>query len=399
MGNLISSPQLLTEITVFRSDGSIKMRRMIEPPPRPPDTLTFRVRNVHGDVVRELKVPVRSFVANWSKVFGTSGLAGSSVDVIRTTGASYTVLTTFLHNILSAAGLIVSGIVLGTDNGTILPLATTNSKLGAIITHGTGAGTLDYSEQYFMTPTISDSTCTYRVWRTFTNSSGNTITVKEAGIYAVFGTTPTVSVMLLRDLYDADSVPINVAVGNNQTLEVAYDFSVTQASGYVSNFSDILNIHWQATAGGTLTYVATSGLVKTTTSASLAFFDAFVAEGINVSGVQVGTSSAALDLTHYSLQGKIVHGETAGKLFYGQTEAEAYWADGNDMYTAIKRTFSNHSGGNITVEEAGIYIRGRSTLDADRAMLARTLTGGVTLNDAGGEHESVQIRYIIKHTL
>jgi len=82
-------------------------------------------------------------------------------------------------------------------------------------------------------------------------------------------------------------------------------------------------------------------------------------------GVQVGTSDVAFDKAQFSLQGKIAHGTGAGQLVYSDTTIEAVADEDTSSRFRIIRSFTNSSGGAITVKEIGIatFVR-RSTTPA-----------------------------------
>lgn len=72
-------------------------------------------------------------------------------------------------------------------------------------------------------------------------------------------------------------------------------------------------------------------------------------------GIQVGSNNAAVTPSDYALGTKIAHGNGGGQLLYGGSEvANPTFADPNGEMI-IRRFFTNVSGGNVTVEEMGIY--------------------------------------------
>jgi hypothetical protein len=80
-------------------------------------------------------------------------------------------------------------------------------------------------------------------------------------------------------------------------------------------------------------------------------------------GVQVGSNNAAATPSDYALGTKIAHGVAGGKLLYGGCEiANPTFSDPNGEMI-IRRFFTNVSGGNVTVEECGIYQAVNGTSD------------------------------------
>lgn len=72
------------------------------------------------------------------------------------------------------------GIIIGTS-ATAVSLV--DNKLGAKIYQGTGAGQMEYSAVTLPTPyTVLSPSAYFDIARTFTNNSGNTIIINEAGI-------------------------------------------------------------------------------------------------------------------------------------------------------------------------------------------------------------------------
>ncbi len=72
-------------------------------------------------------------------------------------------------------------------------------------------------------------------------------------------------------------------------------------------------------------------------------------------GPVVGSGTGAFDFDNYALGTLIAHGTGAGQLQYGLTTFNAPQTSGNDRYFEIIRTFQNQSGGDITVNEIGLY--------------------------------------------
>jgi hypothetical protein len=123
--------------------------------------------------------------------------------------------------ILAAAGVILYGIVVGTGVGAVAP---TNYQLGAIITHGAGAGQLNYAACSVGGATTTPTTSQVTVTRAFTNSSGAPITVNEIGIYAwcADNTASSRYFCFVRDLV----VPGRV-INNLATATATYTLSAT----------------------------------------------------------------------------------------------------------------------------------------------------------------------------
>jgi len=100
------------------------------------------------------------------------------------------------------------------------------------------------------------------------------------------------------------------------------------------------------------------------------------AAGVSAYGLVVGTGTNAVTLTDYKLQTQIAHGNGAGQLAYGAGSFVAPTTSGSDRYWDAVRTFTNNSGGDITINEVGIYAFSSNPY---YYCIARDLTGGVLI--------------------
>jgi len=112
------------------------------------------------------------------------------------------------------------GIVVGT--GTLAP-TNADYALGTQITHGVGAGQLDYGATSQTAADIVGANVDFILSRTFYNGSGASITVNEVGIIAATlnSDNATSYFLIVRDVITA------IAVANTQTLTVQYTFRTT----------------------------------------------------------------------------------------------------------------------------------------------------------------------------
>jgi len=115
-------------------------------------------------------------------------------------------------------GSYTQGIVLGTSDS---PYSPTQYKLQSIISHGSGSGQMLYGVESIDTPQLVTDGYRIVISRVFTNVSGESITVKEIGIYMYAYTAG--SVMMARDVI----TPVTVA--NGQSLTVRYIISLTSS--------------------------------------------------------------------------------------------------------------------------------------------------------------------------
>lgn len=101
-------------------------------------------------------------------------------------------------------------------------------------------------------------------------------------------------------------------------------------------------------------------------------------------GIQVGTGTAAEDRDDNKLATKIAHGTSSGQLQYGAcTITTAPSAITGGYRSPITRTFSNGSGGNITIEEIGLVLISNTASGNKNFLVIRDLTTHTVNNGAG----------------
>lgn len=106
------------------------------------------------------------------------------------------------------------GIVVGTGEGA---LANENYALTTKILTGAVAGKLVYSAHTWINPAIVGENVDFRIIRNFSNLSGDTITIKEIGIYCfMLGSATSQGYCLLRDLI----TPVDLE--DTKTITVIY---------------------------------------------------------------------------------------------------------------------------------------------------------------------------------
>lgn len=74
-------------------------------------------------------------------------------------------------------------------------------------------------------------------------------------------------------------------------------------------------------------------------------------------GIVVGTGTTSPATDDYSLETQIAHGTGAGELVHGAVNAIIPVASGVNIDQKFYRTFTNNSGGSITVKEIGMITR------------------------------------------
>jgi len=120
-----------------------------------------------------------------------------------------------------AIGETHRGILVGT--GTNVPTIN-DYTIQTLISHGTGAGQLQYSAVTFGAPSSDATTSQFTVTRNFANGSGAQVTVHELTLVVQSYADSNIqySHMIIRDM-----IPGGIAVPNGQTLTVNYRIQVT----------------------------------------------------------------------------------------------------------------------------------------------------------------------------
>jgi len=73
-------------------------------------------------------------------------------------------------------------------------------------------------------------------------------------------------------------------------------------------------------------------------------------------GVVIGTGDTAVTNTDYKLENKIAEGSGATQMTHGAVTVNTTGVVGANVDLLITRSFTNNSGGAITVKEAGFYV-------------------------------------------
>ena len=107
-------------------------------------------------------------------------------------------------------------------------------------------------------------------------------------------------------------------------------------------------------------------------------------------GIQVGTGTAAVAITDYAMNTKIVNGSSAGQfVHYGCWVLNPVTGASSFSYN-IERIFQNSSGGSITVNETGLYDHDMNYY-GNFCLIRDKLSSGVAV--ANGEY--LKVKYTI----
>ncbi len=112
-------------------------------------------------------------------------------------------------------------------------------------------------------------------------------------------------------------------------------------------------------------------------------FAAEAAITLTTYGIVVGTGNTAPDITDYHLETLILHDAappTAGRMQYSATTFGAPSSDATTSQFTITRNFANASGGAITVNEVGLYVKHNVYTNSYYFMTIRdVIAGGIAV--------------------
>jgi len=189
-------------------------------------TITFRITNPDGTVVKEWTEPAHSLNTNFVDIIQALWAAAQQ-GVVNTSGTGITIqgASGGAWSVTTASGNSSYGIVVGSGQTAGNTPNPATSSLAAQIPAGTSSGQLEYGAVSVSSVSASGQTTSFTISRSFTNVSGATINVNEIGIVALvsgFGLSSSEYVLIAYDIPSS-----NIAVQNGQTLTVTYTFSVT----------------------------------------------------------------------------------------------------------------------------------------------------------------------------
>lgn len=324
------------------------------------------IKDKNDNVLQQSRQKMRCFVRQFidmlfltaAHIYETPGY--SIRDVTNTLRSCY--FSTNLMRCAPTVGQNNTNIVVGTDDGTITPLAIDNFNLGAIIAHGTGGGQLQYSAATYGATTTVAGVSSFRMTRVFSNNSGASISAKEVGIKCSNHTTQYF--LIARDL------PGTYAVGNGETLTVNYDIEADIADYLLRNFIKFLQAKLSSTnTNGEESLYDTGYNSRKAYYYSPSIFNvgggdsSYVLSVTNDSqdniGIQVGVGDTAVDAEDYALDDRVDHGFDSAELNYlGHGYKEPYINPGDASVCQFDcwRYFYNESGGLITLLETGFVI-------------------------------------------
>ena len=358
--------QLKCTATVLNADGTVAFTKNCNPQYNRRSTISIKVRNSDGTVASKRTIPMKSFVRIFMRAFQgrffSTGLITSEFDVV------------------ADAADDTHGLQIGTDS---TAPAATDTTLTAKISHGSDSGEMSYGVSLVGACAVDGANYKFVLTRSFTNVSGNSITIKEAGaVFKSGGFQPYDYYLIAHDLLNGSTGEV---IADGQTIDLVFTIYMANDSGLTQQFLKLLRVDFADGSNDALT--DTTGASITSVS-PFTGYKQLSANGDDSYGVVIGTSDAAVDATLYCLGAKLLTADFIHQVY----EYVAATTVGNTTSLVSKRTFTNISGAPVTVEEAGIYGYGKGP--GHYVMLARTLTGGIVVGDS----QSIQISYTFEVT-
>jgi hypothetical protein len=115
---------------------------------------------------------------------------------------------------------------------------------------------------------------------------------------------------------------------------------------------------------------------------------------ITTYGLVIGSNATAVTINDYTLNTQIAHGITAGTLQYSAMAIGAPTSDATSNYFVMTRVFTNGSGGNVSINEIGIYVYDDSSTYCF-CFSRDILTSTITLTNG----QNLTLNYTIKVTI
>jgi len=197
-------------------------------------TLTFKITDANGTVIKEWTEPAHSLNTNfatiiwalWNAAQGElTDTGGTAIYIQGASGGAWAVT--------APSGNTSYGILVGSGATAGSTPSPSTYKLSAQIPQGTSSGQIEYGAVSLAAVGVSGQTSSFTISRSFTNVSGASLSVTEIGL-AVYmtgfamtnvSTNSAVTSGYFLIAYDIPSSAISVA--NGQTLTITYTFSVT----------------------------------------------------------------------------------------------------------------------------------------------------------------------------
>lgn len=156
---------------------------------------------------------------------------------------------------------------------------------------------------------------------------------------------------------------VDIVVSDLLTGKIEKRLSFLSES-YTRHFITILAVNmgvptaYPATGPTATGATATANTIQDVTGSSIPNLSFNGAAADQYLGIVVGTGTTAVTISDNSLETIINHGIGAGQLSYGAVSFTDPAVSGATARYVATRTFTNNSGGSITVNESGVYANG-----------------------------------------
>lgn len=117
--------------------------------------------------------------------------------------------------------------------------------------------------------------------------------------------------------------------------------------------------------------------------------------GITTFGVIVGMGTTSLAMDDYAMETPIAHGTGAGQLQYSAMTFGAPADDGTVSQFTLTRDFANGSGGAVTVNEIGLYVKGFDGATKYFLGIRDVIAGGIAVPNG----QTLTVNYRIQATV
>ena len=338
--------------------------------------MRVRAHDADGNLIADVEGPMHSYTKNYLYAWyrriteeTVTGLTEANDTTYESTRSYWNTTTGYQRGIVVGSGSTAS--TFG------------DTKLESLIDHGTGSGELEHGDDT-ITINESDGEIDSETERTFTNSSGGDVTVREVGIHGSTSSNSTFETnlhLVLREVLDED-----IVIPDSGTITVTIYRNINTAAS--SSVMRALALQ-EANRYGTISYNGETTVNSGTLSTSY-ITTQLASDPDDPRGIVVGTSATPLDKDNDdqpSLVSIIDGGSSAGELNWTTTTVDlpVIGADGGSF--TVRKTFVNNSGGDITIAEVGLYgfTDNDDDDDDDTIMLLRTvLSETITLADGEG---------------
>ena len=110
---------------------------------------------------------------------------------------------------------------------------------------------------------------------------------------------------------------------------------------------------------------------------TLAGYQAWALKEDDSHGILVGTGTKTVEADDYALESKVPNGVGSGMMLYLSSDVENVEVVGNEARLVLKRSFINHSGADITINEVGLVVR--QFCPEDNILVIRDLIEPITV--------------------